>query len=68
MTTPFGNTTVLGYPRIGCELKHTLEGYSARQLDADSLQATAAALRANTWRPARRRANVPGIGSPVFTS
>ncbi len=46
------STTVLGYPRIGPrrELKRALESYWAGRVGADELAATAAELRADTWR------------------
>ncbi len=49
MTT---GTTVLGYPRIGPrrELKKAVEAYWATTMDTAALEATAARLRADTWR------------------
>ncbi|MGD9571441.1 MAG: 5-methyltetrahydropteroyltriglutamate--homocysteine S-methyltransferase [Thermoleophilia bacterium] len=46
---------VLGFPRVGPdrELKAALEAHWAGRAGADELQATAAALRADTWRRAR---------------
>ncbi|MER0241917.1 5-methyltetrahydropteroyltriglutamate--homocysteine S-methyltransferase [Streptomyces sp. HSW2009] len=44
--------TVYGYPRQGQgrELKKAVEGYWRGRVDADALAATAAELRADTWR------------------
>jgi 5-methyltetrahydropteroyltriglutamate--homocysteine methyltransferase len=52
MTTPFGTSTVLGYPRIGPrrELKTAVEGYWAGRIDEPTLRATAAQVREETWR------------------
>ncbi|MFI7211602.1 5-methyltetrahydropteroyltriglutamate--homocysteine S-methyltransferase [Micromonospora maritima] len=55
MTTSFGQSTVLGYPRIGAhrELKKAVEAYWAGKLDATGLHETAAELRAQVWRTLR---------------
>ncbi|WFE28240.1 5-methyltetrahydropteroyltriglutamate--homocysteine S-methyltransferase [Solwaraspora sp. WMMD791] len=52
MTTAFGQSTVLGYPRIGAnrELKRAVEAYWAGGIDAASLEEIAAGLRAEVWR------------------
>ncbi|WP_326553957.1 5-methyltetrahydropteroyltriglutamate--homocysteine S-methyltransferase [Micromonospora sp. NBC_01813] len=52
MTTAFGQSTVLGYPRIGAnrELKKAVEAYWAGGIDAVELEKTAAGLRAEVWR------------------
>ncbi|AEB44537.1 MULTISPECIES: 5-methyltetrahydropteroyltriglutamate--homocysteine S-methyltransferase [Micromonospora] len=52
MTTAFGQSTVLGYPRIGVdrELKKAVEAYWAGTIDVDALESTAAGLRAQVWR------------------
>ncbi|WP_341720733.1 5-methyltetrahydropteroyltriglutamate--homocysteine S-methyltransferase [Micromonospora sp. FIMYZ51] len=52
MSTAFGQSTVLGYPRIGAnrELKRAVEAYWAGTVDADALARTAARLRAEVWR------------------
>ncbi|WP_327039658.1 5-methyltetrahydropteroyltriglutamate--homocysteine S-methyltransferase [Micromonospora maris] len=52
MTTAFGQSTVLGYPRIGVdrELKKAVEAYWAGTIDVDALERTAAGLRAQVWR------------------
>ena len=45
----------LGFPRIGehRELKFALEGYWKGELNEDSLQQTAAGLRASIWQNQR---------------
>ena len=50
------SVTNLGFPRIGPrrELKHALERYWKGEDSADTLQATAAALRAQHWQLQRR--------------
>ncbi|ROO60524.1 methionine synthase (B12-independent) [Micromonospora sp. Llam0] len=52
MTTAFGQSTVLGYPRIGAdrELKKVLEAYWAGGIGAEELERTAAELRSEVWR------------------
>ncbi|MFV2019263.1 5-methyltetrahydropteroyltriglutamate--homocysteine S-methyltransferase [Micromonospora sp. LOL_023] len=52
MTTAFGQSTVLGYPRIGAdrELKKVLEAYWAGGIDAEELERIAAELRSEVWR------------------
>ncbi|MGH8775243.1 MAG: 5-methyltetrahydropteroyltriglutamate--homocysteine S-methyltransferase, partial [Jiangellaceae bacterium] len=61
MTAPFGQSTVLGYPRIGPdrELKRAVEAYWAGRIDAAALQQSAATLRAQVWRTLRDA----GLGS-----
>ncbi|WP_327035486.1 5-methyltetrahydropteroyltriglutamate--homocysteine S-methyltransferase [Micromonospora ureilytica] len=68
MTTPFGLSTVLGYPRIGPhrELKHAVESYWAGRIDADALQETAAGLRAEVWR-SLRDAGLDAVPSNTFS-
>ncbi|MEV7350875.1 hypothetical protein AB0N48_18345 [Micromonospora chalcea] len=45
MSTAFGQSTVLGYPRIGGnrQLKRAVEAYWAGRIDAEELAATSAA-------------------------
>src|SRR5688572_190587 len=52
VTTPFGQSTVLGYPRIGAnrELKKAVEAYWAGTIDAAALERTAGGLRAEVWQ------------------
>ncbi|MER7165282.1 5-methyltetrahydropteroyltriglutamate--homocysteine S-methyltransferase [Micromonospora sp. NPDC000207] len=68
MTTPFGTSTVLGYPRIGPhrELKSALEGYWAGRLDAAALDAVADDLREQTWRTLRD-AGLSAVPSNTFS-
>ncbi|GIF62145.1 5-methyltetrahydropteroyltriglutamate--homocysteine methyltransferase [Asanoa ishikariensis] len=68
MTTPFGQSTVLGYPRIGPdrELKRAVEAYWAGRIDAAALQETAAGLRAQVWRTLRD-ARLDAIPSNTFS-
>ncbi|WP_422742571.1 5-methyltetrahydropteroyltriglutamate--homocysteine S-methyltransferase [Micromonospora sp. WMMD754] len=68
MTTPFGQSTVLGYPRIGAhrELKKAVEAYWAGTLDAAGLHETAAGLRAQVWRTLRD-ARLDAIPSNTFS-
>ncbi|GIF77229.1 5-methyltetrahydropteroyltriglutamate--homocysteine S-methyltransferase [Asanoa siamensis] len=68
MTAPFGQSTVLGYPRIGPdrELKRAVEAYWAGDLDADALRETAAGLRAEVWRTLRD-AGLDAIPSNTFS-
>ncbi|QOC92351.1 5-methyltetrahydropteroyltriglutamate--homocysteine S-methyltransferase [Micromonospora craniellae] len=68
MSTPFGQSTVLGYPRIGAnrELKKAVEAYWAGSVDAAGLERTAAGLRVEVWR-ALRDARLDAIPSNVFS-
>ncbi|MGH3430044.1 MAG: 5-methyltetrahydropteroyltriglutamate--homocysteine S-methyltransferase, partial [Mycobacteriales bacterium] len=61
-------STVLGYPRIGGnrELKRALEGYWGGRLTADELDATAAAIRGETWSTLRS-AGIDEIPSNTFS-
>ncbi|MFE2750553.1 5-methyltetrahydropteroyltriglutamate--homocysteine S-methyltransferase [Actinosynnema sp. NPDC059335] len=67
MTSGIG-ATVLGYPRIGPhrELKRAVEAYWAGRTDRDTLLATAADLRAATWRELRD-AGLDSIPSNTFS-
>jgi 5-methyltetrahydropteroyltriglutamate--homocysteine methyltransferase len=64
----FGQSTVLGYPRIGAhrELKKAVEAYWAGTLDASALEATAAGLRAEVWQTLRD-ARLDAIPSNTFS-
>jgi 5-methyltetrahydropteroyltriglutamate--homocysteine methyltransferase len=68
MTTGFGQSTVLGYPRIGPhrELKRAVEAYWAGRADAATLKETAAGLRAEVWRTLRD-AGLASIPSNTFS-
>ncbi|MCM4076106.1 5-methyltetrahydropteroyltriglutamate--homocysteine S-methyltransferase [Paractinoplanes hotanensis] len=68
MTTPFGQSTVLGYPRIGAnrELKKAVEAYWAGTIDAAALERTAAGLRAEVWQTLRN-ARLDAIPSNTFS-
>ncbi|WP_213454618.1 5-methyltetrahydropteroyltriglutamate--homocysteine S-methyltransferase [Rhizomonospora bruguierae] len=68
MSTTFGQSTVLGYPRIGAnrELKKAVEAYWAGRIDADALAATAAGLRAEVWQTLRD-ARLDAIPSNTFS-
>jgi 5-methyltetrahydropteroyltriglutamate--homocysteine methyltransferase len=68
MTVPFGQSTVLGYPRIGPdrELKRAVEAYWAGRVDAAALQETAARLRTDVWRTLRD-AGLDAIPSNTFS-
>ncbi|GLW35641.1 5-methyltetrahydropteroyltriglutamate--homocysteine S-methyltransferase [Actinoplanes regularis] len=68
MSTTFGQSTVLGYPRIGAnrELKKAVEAYWARTLDARELEAAAAGLRAHVWQTLRN-ARLDAIPSNTFS-
>ena len=68
MSNPFGQSTVLGYPRIGAdrELKKAVEAYWAGQLDAADLASTAAGLRAEVWQ-GLRNARLDAIPSNTFS-
>ncbi|MFC5002830.1 5-methyltetrahydropteroyltriglutamate--homocysteine S-methyltransferase [Dactylosporangium cerinum] len=67
-TTPFGLSTVLGYPRIGPdrELKRALESYWAGRIDATALHRVGAELRAGVWRDLRH-IGVDAIPSNTFS-
>ncbi|GAA4212961.1 5-methyltetrahydropteroyltriglutamate--homocysteine S-methyltransferase [Actinocatenispora rupis] len=62
-TTPFPDSTILGYPRIGPrrELKRALESYWDGRSGLAELRATGRRLRADTWTDLRRR----GLAGPV---
>jgi 5-methyltetrahydropteroyltriglutamate--homocysteine methyltransferase len=62
------DTTVLGYPRIGGrrELKKATEAFWAGRSAAADLEATAAALRRETWETLRD-AGLTGIPSNTFS-
>ncbi|WP_422771294.1 5-methyltetrahydropteroyltriglutamate--homocysteine S-methyltransferase [Plantactinospora sp. WMMC1484] len=68
MSTAFGQSTVLGYPRIGAnrELKKAVEAYWAGSLDAEALERTAAGLRAEVWRTLAN-ARLDAIPSNTFS-
>ncbi|MEV7228164.1 5-methyltetrahydropteroyltriglutamate--homocysteine S-methyltransferase [Polymorphospora sp. NPDC051019] len=68
MSTAFGQSTVLGYPRIGTnrELKRAVEAYWAGTVDAGELERTAAGLRAEVWRTLRD-ARLDAIPSNTFS-
>ncbi|MEG3632697.1 5-methyltetrahydropteroyltriglutamate--homocysteine S-methyltransferase [Micromonospora palythoicola] len=68
MSTVFGQSTVLGYPRIGAnrELKKAVEAYWAGTIDAEALADTAAGLRAQVWRTLRD-ARLDAIPSNTFS-
>ncbi|WP_422733766.1 5-methyltetrahydropteroyltriglutamate--homocysteine S-methyltransferase [Micromonospora sp. WMMD558] len=68
MSTAFGQSTVLGYPRIGGnrELKKAVEAYWAGRIDAEDLAKTAAALRVEVWRTLRD-ARLDAIPSNTFS-
>ncbi|MGW0217080.1 5-methyltetrahydropteroyltriglutamate--homocysteine S-methyltransferase [Micromonospora chokoriensis] len=68
MNTAFGQSTVLGYPRIGRnrELKKAVEAYWAGHIDAEELETTAAALRREVWQ-ALRDAGLDAIPSNTFS-
>lgn len=55
MLTPYSNTSVVGYPRIGTlrELKFAEEKYFRGEIDAATLQETARNLRATHWKKQR---------------
>ena len=60
---PFGDSTILGYPRIGPrrELKRALEAYWDGRTGLAELRETGRRLRADTWTELSRR----GLASPV---
>jgi 5-methyltetrahydropteroyltriglutamate--homocysteine methyltransferase len=68
MNTAFGQSTVLGYPRIGRnrELKKAVEAYWAGHVDAEELETTGAALRREVWQ-ALRDAGLDAIPSNTFS-
>ncbi|GLZ01607.1 5-methyltetrahydropteroyltriglutamate--homocysteine S-methyltransferase [Actinoplanes sp. NBRC 103695] len=68
MNTAFGQSTVLGYPRIGAnrELKKAVEAYWAGTIDAAALEQTAAGLRADVWQTLRN-ARLDAIPSNTFS-
>ena len=68
MSTSFGQSTVLGYPRIGAnrELKKAVEAYWAGAIDATALEETAAELRAEVWQTLRD-ARLDAIPSNTFS-
>ncbi|WP_432906241.1 hypothetical protein ACQP1S_12045 [Micromonospora matsumotoense] len=68
MTTSFGQSTVLGYPRIGAhrEWKRAVEAYWAGTLDATGLEDIATGLRADVWRTLRD-ARLDAIPSNTFS-
>ncbi|KXK63671.1 5-methyltetrahydropteroyltriglutamate--homocysteine methyltransferase [Micromonospora rosaria] len=68
MSTAFGQSTVLGYPRIGAnrELKKAVEAYWAGAIDATVLERTGATLRAEVWRTLRN-ARLDAIPSNTFS-
>ncbi|MBQ1023817.1 5-methyltetrahydropteroyltriglutamate--homocysteine S-methyltransferase [Micromonospora sp. C95] len=68
MSTAFGQSTVLGYPRIGAnrELKKAVEAYWAGTIDAETLERTGAGLRAQVWRTLRD-GRLDAIPSNVFS-
>ncbi|MEJ3742564.1 5-methyltetrahydropteroyltriglutamate--homocysteine S-methyltransferase [Actinomycetes bacterium KLBMP 9797] len=68
MSTAFGQSTVLGYPRIGAnrELKKAVEAYWAGTIDAATLDQTAARLRAEVWQTLRD-ARLGAIPSNTFS-
>ncbi|GAA2568028.1 5-methyltetrahydropteroyltriglutamate--homocysteine S-methyltransferase [Winogradskya consettensis] len=67
-TTPFGQSTVLGYPRIGGnrELKKAVEAHWAGRIDAAELERTAARLRSEVWLTLRN-ADLDAIPSNTFS-
>ncbi|MFF0825088.1 5-methyltetrahydropteroyltriglutamate--homocysteine S-methyltransferase [Micromonospora haikouensis] len=68
MSITFGQSTVLGYPRIGGnrELKKAVEAYWAGRIDAAELESTSVALRAGVWRTLRD-ARLDAIPSNTFS-
>ncbi|MFV2101068.1 5-methyltetrahydropteroyltriglutamate--homocysteine S-methyltransferase [Micromonospora sp. LOL_024] len=68
MSTAFGQSTVLGYPRIGGnrELKRAVEAYWTGEIDAGRLEDTAATLRAEVWRTLRD-ARLDALPSNTFS-
>jgi 5-methyltetrahydropteroyltriglutamate--homocysteine methyltransferase len=68
VSSTFGQSTVLGYPRIGAnrELKKAVESYWAGTVDASTLEETAAGLRAGVWQQLRD-ARLDAIPSNTFS-
>jgi 5-methyltetrahydropteroyltriglutamate--homocysteine methyltransferase len=68
VSNTFGQSTVLGYPRIGAnrELKKAVESYWAGTIDASALEVTAAGLRAEVWQQLRD-ARLDAIPSNTFS-
>jgi 5-methyltetrahydropteroyltriglutamate--homocysteine methyltransferase len=68
VNTAFGQSTVLGYPRVGAnrELKKAVEAYWAGKIDATALEMTAAGLRAEAWQ-SLRNARLDAIPSNTFS-
>jgi 5-methyltetrahydropteroyltriglutamate--homocysteine methyltransferase len=68
VSNTFGQSTVLGYPRIGAnrELKKAVETYWAGTIDASALEVTAAGLRAEVWQQLRD-ARLDAIPSNTFS-
>jgi 5-methyltetrahydropteroyltriglutamate--homocysteine methyltransferase len=68
VSTAFGQSTVLGYPRIGAnrELKKAVEAYWAGTIDAAELESRAAGLRAEVWQ-LLRNARLDAIPSNTFS-
>ncbi|GAA1657531.1 5-methyltetrahydropteroyltriglutamate--homocysteine S-methyltransferase [Actinoplanes couchii] len=68
MSNTFGQSTVLGYPRIGAnrELKKAVEAYWAGKIGAAELENTAAGLRAEVWQQLRN-ARLDAIPSNTFS-
>ncbi|WP_433294277.1 5-methyltetrahydropteroyltriglutamate--homocysteine S-methyltransferase [Actinoplanes sp. CA-030573] len=66
--TPFGQSTVLGYPRIGAnrELKNAVEAYWAGRMNAAELEAVAGVLRAEVWRTLQN-ARLDAVPSNTFS-
>jgi 5-methyltetrahydropteroyltriglutamate--homocysteine methyltransferase len=64
----FGQSTVLGYPRIGANrgLKKAVEAYWAGAISASELESTAAGLRAEVWQQLRN-ARLDAIPSNTFS-
>jgi 5-methyltetrahydropteroyltriglutamate--homocysteine methyltransferase len=68
VSSSFGQSTVLGYPRIGAnrELKKAVEAYWAGAIGATALEETAAGLRAEVWQQLRN-ARLDAIPSNTFS-
>ncbi|MBU2667129.1 5-methyltetrahydropteroyltriglutamate--homocysteine S-methyltransferase [Actinoplanes bogorensis] len=64
----FGQSTVLGYPRIGPnrELKKAVEAYWAGRVSSEELETTAKTLRAEVWQTLRD-ARLDAIPSNTFS-
>ncbi|WP_430791804.1 5-methyltetrahydropteroyltriglutamate--homocysteine S-methyltransferase [Actinoplanes sp. G11-F43] len=67
-STAFGQSTVLGYPRIGAnrELKKAVESYWAGRIDATALHSVGRELRAGVWQQLRD-ARLDAIPSNTFS-